>query len=519
MARVRVQHVLVGGLLTAVYVAAGRLGLSLAVVNESASPVWPPTGLALAVLLLFGLRAWPVITTGAFLVNLTTSGEVGLSVLIAIGNTLEAVAGAWITSRFAGGAAAFDRTADIVRFAVLAAIGASTIAASIGVSALLWAGLAPGSDAASIWFTWWLGDAVGALVVTPLIVLWARSSRFAFRPGRVVEGLTLAACLAVVVLVVFGASSAGTGNYPLAFLIPAPLLWSAFRFGGRETAAAATFVAVVAVLGTVRGLGPFARSSPNESLLLVQAFIGVTTTMMLSVAAEVKRRRGIETEMRSLNDALEQRVVERTDELIKANDRLVEAQRVAHVGSWEWDVTANRLWWSEELYRIYGLDPDDVIGYEGFLTHVHPDDRPLVDATVRRAMQDGRSFTFDHRILRPDGSIRILHAAGHVARDATGQPVRMMGIGHDVTERKHAEEETGAADLRAGRPSRSRGGQSRERRVPGNSFPRASHAAQCRPGVVPDSSRVADGGSQEAASRRGHPPESADPGATRVRHP
>jgi PAS domain S-box-containing protein len=236
-------------------------------------------------------------------------------------------------------------------------------------------------------------------------------------------------------------------NYPLGFVLMPGLLWTAFRFGARETAIAATVVTVIAIYSTLRGLGPFARGSMNESLLLLQAFIGVTSTMMLSVAAEVKRRRTSEADLRSLNQVLEERVVARTEELRKVNERLLEAQQVAHVGSWEWDVPANVLWWSEEMYRIFGVGKDDVPGYEAFLARVHPDDRDLVDTTVRQAMVDGRSFTFDHRIVRPDGTTRVLYAAGRIVSTPDGQPIRMTGIGHDITERKKAEESRAALIL------------------------------------------------------------------------
>jgi PAS domain S-box-containing protein len=426
------------GLLTVVYFAAGRLGLSLAVVNASVSAVWPANGIAIAALLVLGTHTWPAVAAGALLVNLSTSGVVGASAAIAVGNTLEALAGAWLTSRFARGTAAFDRTPDILRFA-WAVMAAAAIAATIGVSSLMATGLAPASAASSIWITWWLGDAVGALTVTPLLILWTRP-RTAGTSPRGAEAGALVACVIFVSWVVFGRSPTGVANYPLAFLVVPMLLWSAFRFGARETAAAATVVAGIAIQGTLRGFGPFALSSVNESLLLLQAFIGVTTVMMLSVAAEVKRRRASETKLRALNHVLEERVTARTEELLKVNDRLLEAQQVAHVGSWEWDVTSNALWWSEELYRIYGLQRGDITGYEAFLARVHPADRDWVDTTVRQAMVDGRSFTYDHRIVKSDGSIRVIHAAGRVAATPDGRPIRMTGIGHDITDRKKAEE-------------------------------------------------------------------------------
>ena len=424
-------------LLAAVYIVAGRLSLLLAFANANASPVWPPTGLAIGALLVLGLRAWPAIAVGAFIVNLTNSGDVVAAFLIAVGNTLEAVAAAWLTLRYARGRAAFNSTRNVLRFVAISA-NASTIAASIGTVTVVGIGLGPAADAGNIWLTWWLGDTVGAIVVAPLIVLWERRPLLSDVSIRIGEMAALIAALGLASFAVFSPWPPGRPDYP--FILMPVLLWSAFRFGAWITALGSAFIVVIAVDGTLRGSGPFRHESPNESLLLLQAFVGLTTTMMLSVAAEVSRRRSVERDLRVLNERLERKVASRTDELQKANERLIQAQEVAHMGSWEWDVGANRVWWSDEMYRIYGIAAGTFIGYETFLEHVHPDDRSIAHEIVSRAMMDTRPFTFDHRIVRPDGTIRVIHANGRVICDAVSHPIRMVGTGVDITERKEAEE-------------------------------------------------------------------------------
>ena len=155
--------------LAAVYVVAGKLGLTLAFVHASATAVWPPTGIALAALLIFGLDAWPAIFLGAFLVNITTVGTAVSSAGIATGNTLEAVLGAYLVNRWANGRRLCARPRDLVRFALLAGVASTTVAATVGVTTLSLFGFAPWTSYAPIWLTWWLGDAAGALVVTPEI--------------------------------------------------------------------------------------------------------------------------------------------------------------------------------------------------------------------------------------------------------------------------------------------------------------------------------------------------------------
>ncbi len=438
MDETRTQRVATLLLLTLAYIAAGRLGLLLAFANENASPVWPPTGLAIAALLLIGRRAWPAITIGAFVVNYLNSGSIPASLAIAVGNTLEALAGAWLANRFARGRAAFDSTGDVLRFMVIGA-GASAIAASIGTVTVAVGGLGNQIDHPSdIWLTWWLGDTVGAIVVAPIIILWDRRPSLAEFGRRFPELLAILTTLVLCAYAVFTPWPAGRPDFPVV-LIPV-LLWSAFRFGAWFTAVSSAIVVVIAIHGTLRGWGPFGRWSLNDALLILQTFVGMTTTMMLSVAAEVARRRDVEHDLRRLNEALEQTVTVRTEELLKVNDRLLEAQEVAHVGSWEWDIAADRVWWSDEMYRIYGVDRGAPIGYEAFLNRLPAGDRSEVDARVRQAMADGLSFEFEHRVVRDDGQTRTLYGAGRVIFDAESRPIRMVGIGHDITERKEAEE-------------------------------------------------------------------------------
>lgn len=139
------------------------------------------------------------------------------------------------------------------------------------------------------------------------------------------------------------------------------------------------------------------------------------------------------------------RVIERTHAQKQVRERerqLAEAQRLAHLGSWEWDITTNALIWSDELYRIYGLDPQDAVAsYEAFLDKVHPDDQEFVKQQIKQAYYDHQPFEYEHRLVRPDGSVRTLQARGNVVLNRDGQPIKMHGTGQDITERKEAEEQ------------------------------------------------------------------------------
>lgn len=287
--------------LAAAYFAAGRLGLQLAFFHPSATPVWPPTGLALAAFLLAGYSVWPAIFLAAFLVNLTTFGTVATSLGIATGNTLEGVVGAYLVNRFARGSQALGRAQDVVRFAVLAGAMSTAVSATTGVTTLVLGGLARWADYGPIWLTWWLGDAVGDLTVAPAVLLWAKTPRVPWKRRQVLEAAGLLVSIVVVGLAVFGGLfPTRVKNYPLEFLCVPFLLWAAFRFGRREAATAVIVFSGIAIWGTLRGFGPFVRATPTESFLLLQAFMGVSALMTLALAAVVTERRQVEERLRQL---------------------------------------------------------------------------------------------------------------------------------------------------------------------------------------------------------------------------
>src|SRR6058998_3433140 len=280
--------------LAAIYFVAGKLGLLLAFVHVSATAVWPPTGIALAALLLFGPRVWPGVLIGAFLVNLTTAGSAVSSAGIAIGNTLEGLLAAYLVNRYASGRYAFEGLRDVFRFAILAALVSPVVSATFGVTSLCATGYEEWADFGPIWLTWWLGDAGGALIVAPLLIVWGNEPRLpAWERGRAFELAIFAAAFALTVLIVFdGVPPLAGSTYPTTFLAFPVLVWAAFRFGPRVASVALFLLSGTAIWGTLHGYGPFGSIPPNEALLLLQAFMGVAAVMTLALAAaETELRR------------------------------------------------------------------------------------------------------------------------------------------------------------------------------------------------------------------------------------
>lgn len=294
------------GVLTLIYFVAGKLALKLAFVNASASAVWPPAGIALAALLVLGYRVWPVIFIGAFLVNVTTAGNIFTSFGIATGNTLEALCGAWLVNRFAGGAQLFDRPQNVFKFAVAALIS-TALSPSFGVTSLALGGFAQWSNYWQIWFTWLLGDFSGDLVVAPLLVLWSiPATQRLWNRREVIEVSVLLLLLVVLAEIVFGGwFPISARNYPISFICGPIVIWTAFRFTPRETATGIFILSTIAIWGTLNGLGPFSLRTENQSLLMLQSWTAALVITAMAIAAAISERNRAQAAIEQQKEAVE----------------------------------------------------------------------------------------------------------------------------------------------------------------------------------------------------------------------
>jgi integral membrane sensor domain MASE1 len=170
--RRRLKYIVELSSIAIIYVALAKLSLALASIHPSATPIWPPTGFALAIVLLLGYRITPAIFLGAFMANVTTAGSISTSLAIATGNALESLVGAYLINQWSDGCRTFDTPGGVTKFALIGVIPSTIISATLGVGSLSVASYADWSDFRSIWTTWWMGDLAGALVITPAIILW-----------------------------------------------------------------------------------------------------------------------------------------------------------------------------------------------------------------------------------------------------------------------------------------------------------------------------------------------------------
>ena len=244
--------------LAAAYYGAAKLGLNLAFASPSVTAIWAPTGIALAAVLLWGYRVWPGVALGALLANGWTGVPFYAVLGITAGNTLEALAGAYLLRELADFRASLERVKDVLALAVLGGVVSTTISASIGVTSLLVGNEIASADFGSVWRTWWLGDMGGDLLVAPAILVAVTHWPYRRAPGRPLEAVALAASALGVSALVF------THDTPLIFVLFPLGVWAALRFWQPGAVVGILLVASVAIPLTEDDRGPFAGPSSRR---------------------------------------------------------------------------------------------------------------------------------------------------------------------------------------------------------------------------------------------------------------
>jgi integral membrane sensor domain MASE1 len=305
------------------YFVLAKIGLALALIHPSASTIWPPTGFALAAILLWGYRAWPAIFLAAMIANAAAAGSIGTAISIATGNSLEALVGAALINVRSNGRDTFSTANTVAKFTVICIVLATPISATIGITSLAFAGYVEWANFGNIWLTWWLGNTIGALVVTPVVVLWALSDARVFSRTELTKSagvISLAVAVGFIAFSPYVQIVATPGA--LRFLAVLPLLWAALRRGPRDTAVASFILAGFSIWGTFSGAGPFAAGTLNDSLLSVLVFLISVSAPSLALSADVAMRKMIEENLRRMHAELDRRVSMRTMELADANEAL-----------------------------------------------------------------------------------------------------------------------------------------------------------------------------------------------------
>ena len=298
------------------YFGTAKLGLAFAFEHSSVTAIWPPTGIALVAVLLWGYRVLPGVAAGALLANTWTGVPPETVLGITLGNTLEALAGAYLLRR-ADFRPSLERVRDVFALFALAGLVSTMLSATIGVASLHITNQLPAGEIVSTWRTWWLGDMGGDLLIAPVLLLAAgRLGGARLRPSRVPEAAALFAALVATSMVVFAVDA------PIKYLLFPPMVWGALRFRQAGAALSSFIVISIGVAFTEAGAGPFVQSSIDGALLLTQTFIGVAAVTCLLLAAVTTQQKLAQEKLRRAHGGLEEMVRARTAELERSNAEL-----------------------------------------------------------------------------------------------------------------------------------------------------------------------------------------------------
>lgn len=398
-------------LLAATYVLAGRIGFMVSAINPIVSSVWPPSGVALAAMLLMGTRFWPGIILGAFILNLTGTAAPPAAIVIAGGNTLEALIGAWLLKSVEF-RLSLERLRDVLALVVLGAIASTPVSASIGVAVLALSAGVGGMPYWTIWTTWFSGDAIGIALVTPLILTWAAGPPLRVSWRDVIEGSVLATLLV--------ASAVALWLAPVSYVYAIfPLtIWAALRFGPRGAATAAFVVSAIAVAYTVSGVGPFATSTSVNNFFILQTFIGVLALTSLIISAVIAERRTAESALR------------------RSRQQHQDIVHYASVGVLQTDPEGKILLANPALARILGYEkPEHLIGLN-MANDVYWDSTQR-GGIIRRFDALGGGEAVEVQWKRKDGAPIWVDVHGRSVRD--GAAPYFEGFIYDLTSRKELE--------------------------------------------------------------------------------
>ena len=418
-----------------VYFASAELGLSLASLHENVTPVWPPSGIAIAALLIFGRRVWPGVFLGALAANLLTHLPLGSDIGIATGNTLEALVAYSLLHKSKHWRNSFDSVGEVLTFVVYAAVLAPLASATIGSLSVCFGDPSQWGEFWYLWLTWWMGDGFGALIVSPLLLSWSVSRRINSEDGPEIGGLFV--LLIIIVLIVFAGWFPGPiKTYPLAYLSLPCLLWAALRFDQRIVTSALVLMAGVAVWGAKHGYGPFVQPSRNASLLLLTSFVGTASLMTLLVAAVIRERKNAEAEKSKLGSEL------------AINRRRVE-DIVQHVPGIVWEAwgtpgtTERRVdFVSSYIEKMLGFSAEEWLSKPDFgLKIVHPDDRERMAAETEAIFASGKGGSSRFRMVHRNGREVWVEAHSIVVCNENGAPIGMRGVTMDITTAVKAETE------------------------------------------------------------------------------
>jgi PAS domain S-box-containing protein len=416
-------------LLIALYFLGGLIGRATTFLSGSVALIWPPSGIALAAILLFGYRFWPGVAVGAVLFSFMNGVPLGFFTLgTAIGNTMGAVVCAYLLKRFIAFDNAMERTRDVTGYIGLACFLGTTVNAAFNVVSLAHTGAVKWDDLFSTTLVWWVPNALAGLVVAPVIITWATPSSTRWNGKLIAEAMLCGAGLVGGTLISFHSWFVyGIQNYPLAYL-PFPfLVWGALRFGQRGATAGTLLVSALAINSLVRGTGPFVTVSEKDSLMLIGSYIGILAMTNMLLAAAAAERRAAERAVSESERRFRAVVEDQTDLICRFQpDGLL-------------------TFVNEAFCRFHGKRSDELIGTNFFQT-LSEEDAAVPLSYINSLPPDEPVVSFDHRLHSPDNQVVWHQYRVRRLFEKKGDTREFQAVIQDITLRKQSEQAVRASE-------------------------------------------------------------------------
>jgi PAS domain S-box-containing protein len=437
---------------TAIYFGLAGSAQLLPGINPAVTPIWPPTGVALALILLRGYRIWPAILLGATSYNFIADRSLLEPVSVGIATLLASFAGTWLISRWSNGRETFNTPSGTAKFAIVCFAPITMISATIVLAWLILAGEASSSDSIPTWFTWWLADAAGTLLIAPVLVLWATMPIRISSKWGVLETIAVLALVSFIGIVAYSPLIRNDliGNrfdvlLPyrslLGFLVVLPLMWAGLRGNRRTVATAALIFFGMAAWGFSEGGGPFSKTDLDGALLSLLVISSSVSIPPLVVAAAIATRRNIEAQLLSVQDQLNSQI-EQKDLALESVRRHFQVliEGVVDYAIFSLDKEGHVTSWNNTAQKITGYSREEIIG-KHFGIFYRPDERRAGSPTdaLDSAIQEGKRELEGWRI-RKNGTPFFVTGSISSSHDGSGNLIGFIKILRDATERRDAQE-------------------------------------------------------------------------------
>jgi PAS domain S-box-containing protein len=438
--------------IAASYICLAQSALLLPTINPAATPLWPPTGFALALVLLRGYRIWPAILVGSLSPYLVASRSLLELGSAGIGTLLAAFAGTWLISRWSNGHQMLGTPSNIAKFAIICFAPTTIISSTIALAGFILANPPGFSDSLVTWLTWWLADAAGTLVIAPVLMLWATMPLRSFSKWNLVELVTVSILVSIIGIVAYspliGSNLISDGlNVPmpyrslLGFLVLLPLMWAGLRGSQRTVATAALIFFGIAVWGFSVGSDPFPKPDPNGALLSLLVLSISVSVPPLALAAAIATRQDTEAHLLSVQDQLNRQIERKTlvlNNVKRHFQTLIDG--VVDYAIFALDKEGHVASWNSAAQKIMGYTAEEIIG-KHFGILYRPDERRAgaPNRALELAIQSGKHEVEGWRIKK-NGTPFFITGSVSSNRDDAGNLLGFINILRDATERRDAEE-------------------------------------------------------------------------------